>query len=330
MGSFNYTCALSELPIAPGDDVYLVALAPSSQGLNGGACSEFDLVFPPLRGVYDDYGFADDLRPTLFHEAFAIKMGYANAGAFAEQLKEGDVVVKSFSGNVAARFCLVKLEAWNAMLDMPCPWGGNGSSCAADLLVPGAREGARIFAKAPDIMSKIDLSSIQKRMELGEYDQDRLAQMLMNTYLLEGVDEHGPFSSMFAQRMLRGHSSSELFSGASTLALLALDMPTLGSTESDIEDALVLYGQTMMVNSAMNSVRKIWLARDSSGPQFGESALHWLWARKLGAMADKAIDWDGDENDYLSGFAQAKALRERDAISQQLHAPSAKAKPAKL
>lgn len=69
MGSFDYTCAVSGLPIGAGDDVRLMLLTqnPYHRGKKAGAmtCSMNDVWFPrtfPLRGKYNDYGGVDRIQ----------------------------------------------------------------------------------------------------------------------------------------------------------------------------------------------------------------------------------------------------------------------------
>ncbi len=69
MGSFDYTCAVSGLPIGAGDDVRLMLLTqnPYHHGKKAGAmtCGMNDVWFPrtfPLRGKYDDYGGVDRIQ----------------------------------------------------------------------------------------------------------------------------------------------------------------------------------------------------------------------------------------------------------------------------
>lgn len=333
MGSFDYTCALSELSISAGDEVFLIALTKGHQGLNGGAFSQFDIAFPPIRARYDDYGFVDNAQPTPFHEAFAQAMGHPGSQALLDAIHDGSATTEKVDGALRIEFCLARADAWHAMLAMPCSWWGSQSELdAKDMLAPAAREGSRILARAPGILARIDLKPITESIEKGAYDRDRLAKMLMNTYLMEEVDHDGPFFTMFSDRLLGGYHGSELFVGASTLSVLALDMPRAmphadapsQGLEEALQTALIIHGETMVVSMAMNMVRKIWLPRDSGGPQFGAHALHWLWARKLAELASNRIEWD--EDGRLDGFAQAKALRESDALGHAC-APEPSAPP---
>ena len=70
MGSFNETCALSGLPITPGDKVKLVFLSESVYDKNKRGCyinDNYVLRTPPIDGEYDDYGRCafDDKQPVV-------------------------------------------------------------------------------------------------------------------------------------------------------------------------------------------------------------------------------------------------------------------------
>jgi len=79
MGSFNETCALSGLPITPGDKVKLVFLSESPFNRSRRGCyinDHYSLRTPPIDGEYADYGRCDfdekqpvvDLIVKKFHE----------------------------------------------------------------------------------------------------------------------------------------------------------------------------------------------------------------------------------------------------------------------
>ena len=59
MGSWNETCAISNLPICPGDEVCWVLLTKSPYAVDSGGCYYDDFFFVrslPIVGTYDDYG----------------------------------------------------------------------------------------------------------------------------------------------------------------------------------------------------------------------------------------------------------------------------------
>ena len=62
MGSYDYTCALTDLPIKSGDKVKVIPLIKSSLGLNGEAYSQMGIVYPFVSGYYNEYGFIDDIH----------------------------------------------------------------------------------------------------------------------------------------------------------------------------------------------------------------------------------------------------------------------------
>jgi hypothetical protein len=63
MGSFSYTCTVSNLPIAAGDKVRFMLL--TQNPYNERPCSAHDVWFPrtfPITAFYDDYGSIDNLE----------------------------------------------------------------------------------------------------------------------------------------------------------------------------------------------------------------------------------------------------------------------------
>ena len=314
MGSFSYTCALSELTIASGDPVLLVALAGTNSGLNSGACSRFELAFPPMKAVYDDYGFVEDIETTPFHDACARQRGYDSALKYAKDLGEGKVVAAdAYHSEVKITFCLARQDAWEAMLDMPCEWRGLGSAdatAARPLAAAAARQGSSFLAAATDDPAQAHADPQRVIFSLG-------------MKLCKEVDPQSAFGSIFSRSLFKTHGY-EMFYGGSLLSAFAIELPNENAELRDFEDALLLCAQATLINMAMHSLRKVWIDRDSSGPQFGEPALQWLWARKLLDLSDAAISWEDDEqSDYMQAFGHAKALRERDVL--EAHAPTSTA-----
>lgn len=316
MGSFDYTCAISGLPIHRGTDVFLVPLSPGRDGLNFGAFSRFMMAFPPIAGVYDDYGFVENLSFSPFHEACARSMGFDSAEAFTEQLKARAVKVQRFSEEVSATFCMARKDAWDAMMSLPISWSRQPNQHAQDaktLLPAAVVDGRRILGQATALRSHPEIQNIEARLKEGFYDKSQLANLILNTYLISGLPSNTPFLEFFGHYVTQG--GRDLFSGSRFLEILTLDMPEAGATESDIENALTLVGHCMLVSTNMMTVRKVWMDRDSSGPQQGENAMHWLWARELMRITDSAIEWDNGDDDLI-GFEQARSARERDMLDR--------------
>ena len=75
MGCFNYTCALSRLPISDGDQVRYLLLASNPYDENKGhqACMPFDWWVPrtfPVRAKYDDYGSVEEVQDPIGTEVW--------------------------------------------------------------------------------------------------------------------------------------------------------------------------------------------------------------------------------------------------------------------
>lgn len=73
MGSFNVSCCVSNLTIAPGTPAVFLPLRRNVDNF----FKEFGVIFdapftpyPPLRGIYNDYGRLCDLQPSSYHDSF--------------------------------------------------------------------------------------------------------------------------------------------------------------------------------------------------------------------------------------------------------------------
>lgn len=283
MGSFAYTCALSELPIEAGDQCRIIPLVRSRLGLNGGACSAMELVFPPIKGFYDDYGYADNLEATAFQEQVAQVLGYPTTAQFAESLKQGQVSTANRTDSpTAAVYSLVREDAWEAMLSMPGEmYDLNFSRTEAHAQMTLAlQEGTRFFTQSKYALEKDQAGdNLVQLMSKGDPTQ---AVRILSQFVLGGMlDSYPAFNSVF-WHFLAGYNS--LYRNINLTELL-VDWSLKGATEQQMHDALSQMGEQILINSNMNAIRKVWLCRNSSGPQSGEHALHLLWAKKLVALS---------------------------------------------
>lgn len=74
MGSFNVSCCVSHLTIAPGDPAVLLPLRKSDYFFKDFG-TVFDapfVMYPPIKGVYDDYGRLRDIEPPVYHTHWSL------------------------------------------------------------------------------------------------------------------------------------------------------------------------------------------------------------------------------------------------------------------
>lgn len=332
MGSFAYTCALSDLPIEAGDECRIIPMCNSFQGLNGGACSRMELVFPGVKGTYDDYGYVEDLNPTPFQEKLAGLMGYSSVSDFVDNLKEGNVTVAGRGGEgMPVVFSLVREDAWQAMRSMPGELHDSAyeNQDAEPFMARACQEGGAFFALAKEVLEQDKLGAnivetiAAKRVQEGAGPEETAkmqAKILMDYGMRDELVKHPAFKSVFGYYL--DSSYSAIYKGldmGSVLTMWSLG----GASQTELRDALMEAGEQVLVNMNMNTIRKVWLERDSSGPQCGEHALHWLWARKLGEISKAQVDWtDDDAANYMSGFKEAKSIMLSDELKREV--PEAK------
>ena len=334
MGSFAYTCALSDLPIECGDECRIVALVPSRLGLNGGACSSMQLVFPAVKGVYDDYGFVENLKPTAFQEQLVKAIGHASVQEFVESLREA-ADSDDENPRLGARmvFSLVREDAWAQMLSMPSSMHDDGypKQDAQAFMAQACAEGAPLFAKAPEMLEKDKAGSnwvegIKKaEMDEGKEPKDELlfASEVLMTYCMPLEMKKAPVFKRALGYCMDGFN--QIYQGVSLGAAFVL-WSLLGASHEQLKSGLDEIGEQVLVNMNMNMLRKVWLERDSSGPQCGEHALHWLWAQKLGELSKAQVDWNDEENgNYIDGFKQAKALMFKEELKSEIPQAAPKA-----
>lgn len=289
MGSFAYTCALSELPIEAGDRCRIIPLVKSRLGLNGGACSEMELVFPAIKGTYNDYGYADNLEPTSFQEWCAQMLGYSDTADFAGKLKEGVVRKTQGSTEVAVCFSLVREDAWQAMLSMPGELYDAEYSRkeAGSQMKRACEEGGTFFAQARQALEEDKAgTNLVGLMASEEKNAKKAVQVLWRYVLGDRLEKYPTFYSVFGL-YLEGYNS--LYRGANISEWL-VEWSLAGAAPEELLTALTEMGEQILVSANMNAVRKVWLYRNSSGPQGGEHELHVLWATKLLELAKGATD----------------------------------------
>ena len=332
MGSYAYTCALSDLPIEAGDECRIVAMVKSRLGLNGGACSRMELAFPPIKGVYDDYGYVENLSPTPFQERLAESMGYGSVEQFAGKLKEGAVEVAAWRKPYEkAVFSLAREDVWRQMLSMPSELRDEDCNRQDAQVYMGRAclEGAEFFSKAADILAQDKAGSglvdsiLESRIArqqgaalCAEEVSALRSKILMDYCMSDEMDKSPAFKSALGcyfensiQEIYRGLPLRQVFVGWSLS----------GASKAKLRDGLLEIGEQMLVNMNMNMLRKVWIERDSSGPQFGEHAMHWLWAQKLGEISKAQVNWNDEENaNYVEGFKQAKALMFKEQLEAEI------------
>lgn len=148
MGSFDYTCALSEFPIPTGSKVKVIPLVESKLGLNGGAYSQMAVVFPFIRGDYNEYGFVDNILSTTWTDnKMAEYYGYADTENLAFELCNRDFYI---DGN-PIKFSIVLESVWNTILEMPVS--------NIHLLDDACKEGAKFFINSVSSMRNHEIVS---------------------------------------------------------------------------------------------------------------------------------------------------------------------------
>lgn len=314
MGSFCYTCALSELPIHAGTAVWLVPLCRRGGGLNDGSWGRYKMAFPPIQAEYDEYGGVENPKLTALHEACAARLGYASAKDFVDAVtSETARLDKNKSGKEDSpwpetefdvSFCMARADAWSAMLSQPRSRGGMQ---ALALATKAAREGARALAKTPVRFSEMELDfSSETEESWAVKDLARDASKRAGT--------GGSFDELHGRDFKAGAiDGSGLFSGVDLSRALIKDLAFGEDAEEKIAEGLQIIGEAKLVSFAMSALRKIWEPRDSSGPQCGEPALHWLWADKLLSMAKDDLCLDSE---YAAGIEEARALIERRELGE--------------
>lgn len=315
---FDYTCALSELPITAGTPILVVPLVEFGLGLNGGANSRFSPAFPPLEGLYDDHGFAEHLKPQAFHHATARALGRADAYDLMSTLRacsQTPIMVQTVNGILPLVFALARKDSWDAMVRLPVPFGYSPDETTGwDLSHKACAQGAHILSQIPNIDRKI--IDLDTEVNNGSYSHARMALMLLRTQLNYGGHEDDAFLKMFEQNIMQPQRGTDAFTGTSTLKTLAMDMPLAGCSVGEIEEGLQLCAQTILCGHHMHALRKIWLDRDSCGPQHGALALHWLWTRKLSQLASSDVDWDSEDSNGV-GFKPAVEARRADRAAME-------------
>lgn len=316
MGSFAYTCAISELPIEAGDPVLLLPMVPSGKGLNGGSSSQYEIAIAPIRGIYNDYGWIEDPKIEKIHEASAKMLGVESRDltedrGFDQKLREA--VARAWHGKPLT-FAMARVDAWDAMWSLPVSMGYESPKSIAELIEPAAKEGAKRLAAMKDWIQKWEAENVDAFNDMeADRREDFKHQMLrmeMRGPLMKGLGSESAFKSMF------GHDLGGSRGDRRQKALFET-MVHMGASQEEFEAALRGEAQLKGVEMAMFMLRKVWMPRDSCGPQGGELALHAIWAQKLTELAEKEIDWvDG----YYEGLDQARSLKEARELSQHAKA----------
>ena len=111
MGSWNFTCGISNLPIFYGEEVYAF-LVDERRGRHGP-----DPVTLPILGTYDDYGRAENFKEPEIEESWkqAIKL---HVGAIFGDKDPSTVSQMTEDCQRPVFLCMVRKEVWEAVLKM--------------------------------------------------------------------------------------------------------------------------------------------------------------------------------------------------------------------
>ena len=290
MGCFAYTCAISELPIEAGTPCKLIALNPSTVGLNVGACSFNTVYFPAMDGTYDDYGFLSNLQETPLHERIALHLGYPlgypNTKALVTSLQHQELRAPTPYSNesVVVRYSLVRNDVWDAMLSIPTVNGVD-----THVLDLAAKEGCELLLQAPAMRdpSSNAGSVIETLITAGRFSSSnslRIASALWRYGLTEPLmltNDYASFKHVFGYQL---DSSCSPYSAAE-LAPLLVAWSLEGACATTLYQALRVIGEQIILDSNMSRLRKVWSCRNVCGPQHGDTAAHLLWAQKMVALA---------------------------------------------
>lgn len=318
MGSYDFTCALSDLPIRSGDPV---VIQPIGQRLHQNKpASDWRPIAAPARAHYNDYGWVEDLSTTPFHEAWVQSTSLnLSANDFFEQLSEGSILMEDSHGEkMLSSFCMIRVDAWNSALELPIASWNSGIEIQWNAAIENAcASGARQLAALEHIVESAEISELATRCDSGDYSIEQLTQLLINGYAIPSDPRSGANALLFSELASR-HSSTFDISGYMPEAMcyrLALLKPSPGDYEQALRDTM----QSRGIDLAMDALRRTLSPARNIGPQRGAVPIHYLWHKHLARLASNSIDWN--ESCHDDGFALAKAEREKEVISSSLAQP---------
>ena len=327
MGSFDYTCAISELAISAGDECRIITLVPRSLNLNAGACSKMEILFPAVKGVYDDYGFIEKVKPTKFQELMAKNKGYKSVDDFFENLIKGLVssdnghrITGNDSNKNSTCFSLVREDVWQAMLSIPSKLSYKSyEDQDADVLIGKAcQEGVVFFEQLKKKIDQNSDDSIKRLQEKLSGDGSDYSNFSQVKAIASGVGVSSSFSSFKSVFGYYITGDDSIFKEENILALITM-MKLSQATDFEIKETLHELGEQILINKNMHTLRKVWLHRESSGPQSGEDVIHWLWSQKIAEIAIAKVNWDDeDSGEYYTGFKEAKSLMLQKELKETL------------
>lgn len=141
MGSFNFVCAVSGLPIVAGDNVKYLLLEQMGIASRGWTCYIDDRWFPrifPVSAQYNDYGSIENIKNSLAsdfsihllkNDIIEVDVGeneYHDSAVkktmtleeLLNPIWEGRVSVSSFNGSKAIQQTMIREDVWNSICSM--------------------------------------------------------------------------------------------------------------------------------------------------------------------------------------------------------------------
>ena len=321
------TCMISGLPIDYGTDVLLVPLAEERNGLNSGAASDWTPILPPIPARYNDYGFIEDIQEVPHFRLAMERLGVSSED-LAHMIKEGKFPLERNpyrDTQPRQSFTMIRQDAWLEFLDAArqagvwelnpdiaeeaAHWSVNIREIANkefEMLYPQ-------FSQAPEDPKAAEEFALRR--------QEKFDNML-ERFPLTGIDPNSALGewcsfSRPSRSLARGNGSG----------LYIQQLPATCSKmqrAEALEFARAAWSALTELEEASNflyCLRKRWEPAPS-GPQFGETAIHWIWAKKQKELCDRIFDAELAENQQDSWFSPsppyqaAISLREAENIAK--------------
>ena len=123
MGCWNGTCALTNLPIREGEEVYLYILKKNDyfklESVGGGICYPTEIAHPhtlPLLGTYNDYGAVENIKNDSLTKAVLKSLNYDKSILQLQndmhENHRGDENAKACKVTPFRKFCYVIMHKW--------------------------------------------------------------------------------------------------------------------------------------------------------------------------------------------------------------------------
>lgn len=293
MGCWNKTCALSNLPIYNGEDVYVFVLQESSDYDKGSFVHTSYLYHPlllPFESTYNDYGGGENsfgvtfplimngIRGSLIEKEVGenpyhdieVKRDNFNEENFFETIRENRLEIKTYDGVKKVKFVMMRKDLVDKVLE---EW------VLEKFLGIENGEGVYKEYQFDDVIGSIDELVEDLKRKVESFEKDESFDMFLNLVAMR--PETWCDREILAGEWLGNGLRNNYYQSNLVDLSMVICEKVLSKSFEDLKPIFAEYIKGLFVNEFMVKVRRVWVPPCGEGSQDSDLDLHQLLATSV-------------------------------------------------